>query len=138
MAQRVLKQFDEANIHLKNGLHLHQLPNGLNREIDRISKLTYFEDELAEYLKKNGLPDLSALRPDGWSHFFHLYTQIIEGCPLVMTSVNGAGIEKVTVHFELAKQSVEDEMLYKITWTVTDKNGLSGDIFIINGFSLAR
>jgi hypothetical protein len=52
-----------------------------------------------------------------------------------MTPGNGAGIEKVTVHFELAKQQIEDEILYKMTWTVTDRNGLSGDIFIINGFS---
>jgi hypothetical protein len=52
-----LKQFDEANIHLKNGLHLHELPNGLNHEIDRISKLRYFEDELSEYLKKKGGPN---------------------------------------------------------------------------------
>ena len=138
MAQRILKQFDEANIHLKNGLRLHELPNGLNHEIDRISKLRYFEDELSEYLKKNGLPDLSAVRRDGWSHFFHLYTQIVEDCPLVMTAGNGKSVEKVTVHFELGRQQVEDEMLYKMTWTVTDKNGLTGDIFIINGFSATQ
>ena len=135
MAQRILQKFDEANIHLKNGLHVHELPNGLNHEIDRISKLRYFEDELSVYLKTNGLPDLSAVRPDGWSHFFHLYAQIVEECPLVMTAGNGKSIEKVTVHFELAKQQVKDEMLYKMTWVVTDKNGLTGDIFIINGFS---
>jgi hypothetical protein len=70
MAQRILKQFDDANIHLKNGLHLHELPNGLNHEIDRISKLRYFEDELAKFLEKNALPDLSTVRSDGWSHFF--------------------------------------------------------------------
>jgi hypothetical protein len=29
-------------------------------------------------------------------------------------------------------------MLYKMTWTVTDKNGLTGDIFIINGFSATQ
>jgi hypothetical protein len=67
MAQRILKQFDEANIHLKNGLHIHELPNGLNHEIDRISKLRYFEDELSAYLKKNGLPDLF----DSWLPHFH-------------------------------------------------------------------
>src|SRR5579863_6290738 len=132
MAQRMLKRFDEANIHLKTGMELHELPNGLSHEIDRISKLWYFEKELGTFLEKNGLPDLSAIRPDGWSHFWHLYTQIVEDCPLVMTSGNGSDIEKVTVHFELAKQPIEDEMLYKITWTVTDKNGLTGDIFIIN------
>jgi len=55
-----------------------------------------------------------------------------------MTAGKGASIEKVTVHFEPAKQQVEDEMLYKMTWTVTDKNGLTGDIFIINGFSATQ
>ena len=80
---------------------------------------------------------MSAARPDGWSHFFHLYTQIVEDCPLVMTG-NGKSVEKVTIHFEFAKQQVEDEMLYRMTWTVTDKNGLTGDIFIINGFSATQ
>ena len=56
----------------------------------------------------------------------------------MMTTGNGASIEKVTVHFELAKQQIEDAMLYKMTWTVTDKNGLTGDIFIINGFSATQ
>jgi hypothetical protein len=52
-----------------------------------------------------------------------------------MTAGNGKSVEKVTVHFELAKEQAADEMLYKMTWTVTDRNGLTGDIFIINGFS---
>jgi len=37
---------------------------------------------------------------------------------------------------ELANQTLENEILYKVTWTVSDKNGLSGDIFVINSFSL--
>src|ERR1700676_2242347 len=135
-AQAVLKHFGEANIHLRAGAELKDLPADLRNEIDRLSKLTYFKRELSQLLKDKGLPDLSASRPDAWSHFFHLYAKIIEDCPLVVTAKNaGATIEMVTVHFELAKEQIEGEMLYKITWTVSDKNGQSGDIFVINSFS---
>lgn len=85
-----------------------------------------------------GLPGLETNRPDGWIHFHHLYANVVENCPLVMTGAkNPASIVSVTLHVELAKQPLEGEMLFKVTWTLLDKNGLSGDIFIINSFSLA-
>jgi hypothetical protein len=37
---------------------------------------------------------------------------------------------------ELAKQPVEGDLRFKVTWTVLDKNGLSSDIFVTNSFSL--
>jgi hypothetical protein len=136
-AQRVLKHFDEANIHLRSGLDLEQLPKSLQQEIDRISKLAYFEQELTGFLQMHNLPDLSAKRPDGWPHFVHLYAKIVEDCPLVMSADNKtATIDKVTLRFELAKQPLEHEMFYKMTWEVLDKNGLTGDLFILNSFSL--
>jgi hypothetical protein len=68
----------------------------------------------------------------------HLYAKVVEDCPLVISAKNAStsGIESVTVSFELAKQSVGDNMPFKVTWTVLDKNGKSGDIFVINSFSL--
>ena len=38
-AQTILKLFDAANIHLKTGVELHDLPGVLRMEIDRISKI---------------------------------------------------------------------------------------------------
>jgi len=137
MAQRVLREFDKANIQLRAGINLRDLPSGLEREIDRLSKMTYFETELSQFLQKHNLPDLRLKRLDGWTHFLHLYAQIVEGCPLVMASQNpAASVEKITVHFELAKAPVDDEMFYKIRWVILDKNGLTGEIFILNSFSL--
>lgn len=81
MAQKVLKQFDEANVHLKAGIKMDQLPPGLQREIDRLSKFQYFHEELSKFLADNKLPAMTAKRDDGWAHFFHLYTKIIEDCP---------------------------------------------------------
>jgi len=42
----------------------------------------------------------------------------------------------VTVHFELAKKPIKNEMFFKVTWTVLDKNGLSGDLSVFNSFSI--
>src|SRR5713101_7084358 len=45
-AQKILEQFDAANIHLKQGLKLPDLPGKLGAEIEKISKMRYFEDQL--------------------------------------------------------------------------------------------
>lgn len=135
-AQEILNQFDAANLRLKDGIKLHQLPTALQSEINNISQMKYFENELTAFLKVNGLPGIEAVRPDGWIHFEHLYVKVVENCPLVISSEKAttAGIEKVTVSCKLANQAIGDEMLFKVTWTIFDKNGESGDLFIINSF----
>lgn len=137
MAQRVLKQFDEANAHLKAGIEMGQLPQGLQCEIERLSKFRYFQKEFSKFLADNNLPPITAKRYDGWAHFLHLYTKIIEDCPLVMKANNTtATIDNVTVKFELAKEPSHGEMLYKVRWIVLDKNGQTGEFYVINSFSL--
>jgi hypothetical protein len=64
-AQRILKLFDSAHIHLRAGVELEQLPDLLRMEIDRISKLDYFEREFESFLKSNGIPTLKITRADG-------------------------------------------------------------------------
>jgi hypothetical protein len=137
-AQDVLTYFDAANLHLKTGVKLHELPRGLQCEIDNISQMKHFEEELAAFLNANMLPSIDAARHDGWIHFLHLYAKVVEDCPLVISGKNSVNsdIESVTVHLELAKEAVGDHMLFEVTWTVEDKNGLSGSIFVINSFSL--
>lgn len=138
MAQKILEQFDAANIHLKAGVKLHDLPGLLRAEIDRISKMKYFEDQLDEFLRGNGIPTLDESREEGWIHFVHLYVGIVEDCPLVMTSKNPtATIASVTLKIDLAQASKQDggDVWFKVRWIVEDKNGQSGEIFILNSFS---
>jgi len=136
MAQKVLKQFDEANVHLKTGIKVDQLPNGLQREIDRLSRFRYFHEELSKFLTDNKLPAMTAKRYDGWSHFFHLCTRIIEDYPLVISGKNTtATIDNLTVRFEFAKEPWHGELLYKIRWIVQDKNGRTGEFYNINSFT---
>lgn len=138
MAQQVLKQFDEANVHLKAGLELEDLPRDLEKGILAISGMKLFKKDISEFLTENGLPGLDATRVDGWVHFLHLYGKVVENCPLIMTTKNAAStIKSVTLHLELANKPVEGDMLYKITWRILDKNGLVGDISVMNSFSLA-
>src|SRR5207247_2415295 len=93
---------------------------------------------LAAFLHANGLPDLDQVHTDGWTHFLHLYTRIIQDCPLIISAKNNSSstIDKVTVRVELANQPMGDDMPYKITWTISDKNGQSGEIYVINTFQL--
>jgi hypothetical protein len=136
-AQKILKLFEAAHKQLKTAVELRDLPSELRTEIERISKMKLFEQELYQFLQTNGLPGLGTNRSDGWVHFLHLYAQVVEDCSLVTTEeLKSAGIESVTLHVELAKQPVEGDLRFKVTWTVLDKNGPSSDIFVINSFSL--
>jgi hypothetical protein len=96
-----------------------------------------FNSEMQEFLKSSGLPGLDKNRSDGWVHFLHLYAAVVEDCPLVMTPTNkSAGIASVTLHEELANRPVKDDIWYKVTWRILDKSGESGDIYVLNSFSL--
>jgi hypothetical protein len=128
-AQRILKLFDAANVHLKTGVELEHLPDLLRMEIERISKMHYFERELESFLKANGLPTLRSTRADGWIHFLHLYTKIVEDSPLGMTSKNSsATIASVTLQVDLAKTAKFGEVWFQVRWVIQDKNGRTGQI----------
>jgi hypothetical protein len=136
-AQNVLKHLDEANTHLKTGKKLHELPQHLQNEIDNLSNMTYFKSELEAFLQVNRLPPINAVRSDGWVYFLHFYANVVSDCPLVVAADNAAArIRSVTVKVELANQSLNDHMMFKVTWEVLDKNGLSGSLDIYNSFSL--
>ena len=136
MAQNILRRFDAANSHLKTGVELHDLPLPLQREVEGISKMRYFKEELKRFSKDNDLPSLDSSRPDGWPHFLHLYVKIVENCPLVMSArISGTTVANVTLKTEVARKQVHGETLYKVTWVVQDKNGKSEEIFVINSFS---
>lgn len=98
-----------------------------------------FEEQLKDFLAAHNLPELIKHRSDGWTHFLHLYGQVVEDCPLIAKGRGFDNISQVTVHLELAKTIKPDEgeeMMFKVRWTVHDKNGQSGDIEIYNSFSL--
>lgn len=147
-AQEILRQFDAANVHLKTGVELEDLPPELRMEVERISKMEYFERELDSFMKANGIPNLKTTRADGWTHFLHLYAKIIEDCPLVMTARNNsATITSVTLQIDLAKApsqygdvfpaAARHDMWFQVRWVIQDKSGQTGQIAVLNSFSLS-
>lgn len=152
-AKAILKQFDSAHALLRGEIELHTLPSDLRIEIDRISQMKSFKEELSQFLVAYSLPPLTQQRADGWIHFLHLYTKVIEDIPLVVsvpavkqkskqvtTDSRPKHISHVTVHCESARETVKhhggEEVLFKVTWTIHDKEGQAGDIFILNSFSV--
>ena len=152
-AKDILKKFDAAHPFLRNGVELHLLPPELRSEIDRIFKMRSFKEELSRFLEVYDLPPLTKNRPDGWPHFLHLYTRVIEDIPLVVSLPGGRKkgkqgiaasgpkhISRVTVQFDQAAAPVihatGEEVLFRVTWTIHDRNGQSGSLFVINSFSL--
>jgi hypothetical protein len=67
--QDILKYFDAANTHLKTGLKLHQLPSHQRTEIDNISQMKHFENELEAFLKAKGLSRSVATGSGGTGKF---------------------------------------------------------------------
>jgi hypothetical protein len=152
-AKSVLKQFDVAHALLKENVELHRLPKQLRSEIARTSKMLPFEEELSQFLEVYNLPPLTLHCSDGWAHFLNLYARVIEDVPLVVSvpTENKKKVKQsivdsppkhisyVTVNCELARETIKhtdgEEVLFKVTWEIHDKNGQSGSIFIINSFS---
>jgi hypothetical protein len=147
-AKAVLRKFDAAHALLRDDkLELHELPAELRAEIDRISNMRPFKEELSRFLDDYGLPPLTRNRPDGWPHFLHLYARVIEDIPLMVAlpavkkkakqeTVDGAPehISRVVVHFRPARDKVAGERLFEVTWRIHDKNGQSGSISVIHSF----
>jgi hypothetical protein len=149
-AKAILRQFDAAYPLLRDSGKLHELPSELRYEIDRISKMRSFNKELAEFLDAYGLPPLTKNRPDGWTHFLHLYTKVIEDIPLAISVPREKKAEQgpplgtlehishVTVHFEqrpTIKHDQGEEVVYAMAWWIHDKNGEPRSISIFNSFS---
>ena len=131
-AQNILKQFDAANILLKQDITLNELPSELRRKIDGISKMSYFKEEFDMLLNENGIT-----RVFNWAHFLYLYAKAIENCPLSIRSTDTVStINKVTINVILAYKLSYGEQYYKIDWRITDKNGKNGTIFVISSFSV--
>jgi hypothetical protein len=140
-AEAILKNFDAAHPLLRGNIRLHELPDDLRSEIDQISKMGSFKRDLSRFLAAYELPPMTQKLPDGWSRFLYLYSGVIEDIPLVVSSPAATKhISHVTVHLERAQEAItenvgEMEMLYKVTWTIHDKNGETGDVFVINSFT---
>ena len=132
-AQDILRKFDAAHPLLKDEqIELRHLP-----EIERISQMRSFEKELCRFLETYRLPTLTKNRSDGWAYFLNLYARVIEDIPLVVqdSAANPVqNIDQVVVHVREA--GLKTDMLFKVTWTIHDKNGQSGEVFIINSFKL--
>jgi hypothetical protein len=152
-AKAVLRQFDAAFVLLKGNEKWRDLPARLKSEIDRILQMRSFKNELTVFLKAYDLPPLERHRDDGWVYFLHLYTKVIEDIPLSISvparrkatmhsddKGDPKHVTRVTVNFEKALETFKDEhgeeLLFKVTWTIYDKNGQAGSIFVVNSFSV--
>ena len=128
-AQSLLRKFDEANKRLKNEqITLKDLP-----EVDRISNMETLKKELSQFLSNYGLPSLTMKRQDGWNQFLYLYCNVVQDIPLVVQDSAVQEISRVVVRVDTAEQGTE--ILFKVTWTICEKNGKTGTIFVINSFS---
>ena len=140
-ASAILRQFNATHLLLKDNPELHELPSCLRNEIERISTMKSFGKELSRFLDANRLPQVTLHHPDGWKCFLYFYTRIVEDIPLELKSDSSA-VVKVTVHCEAGKEKVgfgdREEIGYKVTWKIFDRNGECGELFVTNLYSLGN
>ena len=115
--------------------------------------MKWFEMDLAKFMEEYALPPLTK-RPNGWTRFLHAYAQVFEDIPLVVLAPSRKKsaqksrqsksdnapkhISHVEVHFDevpIDWDAGKTEILFRVTWTIHDKNGKSGDIFVLNSFA---
>ena len=135
-AQAILSRFDAASLVLKNSkVPLRDLPSDLRVEIDKISKMESFEEELSVVLSMYDLPQLSEKRPeDGWTHFLNLYAKVIKDIPLEVTDWNASAKNTSKVVVSVREADLETDVLFAICWSVHDKNEQYGEIDVYNTF----
>jgi hypothetical protein len=134
-AQKILIKFDAAHPLLRDQkLHLRDLSPFLRSEINRISRMRSFEEQMFQFLQDYGLPPLTRKGADGWAHFLHLYAGIVEDVPLIVRGTKAQHIAMVVLHLERAKKKIAGETLFAVTWSIHDKNGQSGTIRIFNSY----
>ena len=140
-AKAILREFDKAYPLWKSGM---DLPRELENKINDISEMRSLEKELTRVLESYGLPPI-AQNVDGWSHFFRLYTQVIQDIPLMVKSSSpddAKNISKLVVHYEAAtkthKFGAREDLMYRIVWEIFDKTGGTGRYYdVYNSFDIA-
>ena len=100
-------------------------------------KMRYFEQQFESFLEANMLPKIESTRSDGWIHFVHFYSQIVQDCPLEIKTRRNASatIDSVTLQLELANKVEHGEVFFTVTWLIKDKSGKFGSIQVYNSFS---
>ncbi len=138
MAQLVLGQFDEANTILRDDRKLSDLPESQRKEIERVFDMRLFKKELDTFIKERGLPEINSVK-DGWTKFLWFFAKVIEDCPLeIWTSNIASNVQSVKIKAELANKIIDGHHLYKITWFISEVNGKTGELFVINSFSVGE
>jgi hypothetical protein len=152
-AKEILAMFDKAE-GLMHNTPYEKLPASLRRKIDNISKMESFEEEMSSCFAHYNLPAIMHAGADGWTHFLHLYTQVVQDIPLsvavptakkkptsskpVQTAFQH--VSSLVVTCELAKETIKyeggEEMLYKIWWTIKPTKDEPKSFFIMNSFPL--
>jgi hypothetical protein len=131
-AQHVLRQFDSGHLKLVKGEHF-----SASYEVEKISKMDGFREELSAFLKAHSITDISK-SSDTWSKFLFLYAQVIEDVPLLIWADSSAATREVVISVESATREAEGHRFYKVIWKVTYKDGRSESVFVINSFEIPK
>jgi len=135
-AQAILDKFNQAHIHMVQGIQLTDLPPSLRKELDPIFSMDMFRYQLITFLQSHGLSWKELSDIFVWSAFIKLYISIIRDCPLVIqSSKTDSYIKKVEVDYIEADMKHHGyNFYYKISWMITDKNGSVGELYILNSY----
>lgn len=131
-AQHILALFESAQVQVLKGEDVFS-----DVEVDKISKLTQFREELSSFLMAYGITNFTCA-PNKWGKFMCLYGRIIQDCPLIIRDGSSGGVREVVVSVEMAKRTVKQHQMFKVSWRIKLRNGNLSTIFVINSFRRDR
>jgi len=135
-AQAILDKFNQAHIHMVQGIQITNLPPTLRKELDPIFSMDMFRHQLIKFLQSHELPWREFSDIFIWSAFVKLYISVVRDCPLAINSRNTeAYIKEVAVTYVEADMKHQGyDFYYKISWMIKDKNGSLGELYILNSY----
>lgn len=137
MAQEILEGFNEAHIQLSGNIKLSDLePPSLRLKVDNISKMSGLKEELSNFFSIHKIKDNLTKDSKSWLNFILEYCKVVSDCPLEINPhiSPSSNIKSVIVKVEVSKKKVANQLYFKVSWLITDKDKKHGEIFVINAF----
>lgn len=135
--KNVIDILDIAHLELINH---NEVSTTTRNKLNKIIKFESFKEELLKCLEDFNLPKITEQNPDGWIRFLHLYSKVVQDCPLTIESSKRTDctIREVTLKEETANKNPNNQRYFKIIWEVRDSSNAPAFHEVINSYDIKR
>lgn len=108
-----------------------------NSKAMRLIRFDILKEDLSVLLRKFNLEDFTE-NTNTWVVFVYLFARVVQDCPLIIRPDLQTDIQKIVIQVETAKDTIDDDLPYKVNWKFKAKGDLPPALyFILNTYSVA-